>query len=55
MTVKRLSLFCIRGKMMKLSREEIMTIHFQEGKFIQKLTYSKTTLEIDEKRVPLHG
>jgi hypothetical protein len=36
-------------------RRGVDVIHFQNGKIIQKLTYSKTTLEIDGKRVPLHG
>lgn len=36
-------------------RRGVDVIHFQDGKIIQKLTYSKTTLEIDGKRVPLHG
>jgi len=29
-------------------------IHFQDGKIITKLTYSKTTIEIDNKRLSLH-
>lgn len=29
-------------------------IHFKDGKIINKLTYSKTTIEIDNKRRPLH-
>jgi hypothetical protein len=36
-------------------RRGVDVIHLREGKIIQKLTYSKTTLEIDGKRVPLHG
>jgi hypothetical protein len=36
-------------------RRGVDVIHFQNGKIIQKLTYSKTTLEIDGKLVPLHG
>jgi len=36
-------------------RRGVDVIHFQDGKIIQKLTYSKTTLEIDGKRVTLHG
>ena len=36
-------------------RRGLDVIHFQDGKIILKLTYSKTTLEIDGKRVPLHG
>jgi ketosteroid isomerase-like protein len=41
------------GKLEK--RRGVDVIHLQDGKIIQKLTYSKTTLEIDGKRVPLHG
>lgn len=37
------------------TRRGVDVFHFQDGKIIQKLTYSKTTLEIDGKRVPLHG
>ncbi len=29
-------------------------LHFKDGKIINKLTYSKTTIEIDNKRRPLH-
>lgn len=29
-------------------------LHFKEGKIINKLTYSRTTIEIDNKRMPLH-
>ncbi|MDH4268128.1 MAG: nuclear transport factor 2 family protein [Deltaproteobacteria bacterium] len=29
-------------------------LHFQDGKIIKKLTYSKTTIEIDGERFPLH-
>ena len=29
-------------------------IHFEDGKIINKLTYSKTTIEIDGKRYSLH-
>jgi len=36
-------------------RHGVDVFHFQDGKIIQKLSYSKTTLEIDGKRVPLHG
>ncbi len=36
-------------------RRGVDVIHFEDGKIIQKLTYSKTTLEIDGIRVPLHG
>ncbi len=35
-------------------RRGLDVIHFQDGKIILKLTYSKTTIEIDGKRVPLH-
>jgi len=28
-------------------------IHFQDGKIIKKITYSKTSIEIDGKRVQL--
>ncbi|MCK9365259.1 MAG: nuclear transport factor 2 family protein [Syntrophales bacterium] len=41
------------GKLEK--RRGVDVIHFQDGKIIQKLTYSKTTLEIDGIRVLLHG
>ena len=34
-------------------RRGIDVIHFKDGKIITKLTYSKTTLEIDGKRVVL--
>ncbi len=34
-------------------RRGVDVIHFKEGKIIKKLTYSKTTLEIDGKRVKL--
>ena len=34
-------------------RRGVDVIHFKDGKIIQKLTYSKTTLEIDGKRVRL--
>jgi len=40
------------GKQEKRRGVDVMT--FQDGKIIQKLTYSKTTLEIDGKRIPLH-
>jgi len=45
-------------KAMKGNREKgerVDVIHFQDGKIIQKLTYSKTTLEIDGKQISLHG
>jgi len=29
-------------------------LHFQDGKIIKKLTYSKTTIEIEGERFPLH-
>jgi len=35
-------------------RRGLDVIHFQDGKIILKLTYSKTTIEIDGQRVPLH-
>jgi ketosteroid isomerase-like protein len=35
-------------------RRGIDVLHFQDGKIIRKLTYSKTTIEIDGKRFPLH-
>ena len=34
-------------------RRGLDVIHFTEGKIIKKITYSKTTIEIDGKRVPL--
>ncbi len=34
-------------------RRGVDVIHFKEGKIINKLTYSKTTLEIEEQRVKL--
>ena len=34
-------------------RRGVDVIHFQDGKIIQKLTYSKTTIEIDGQRIPL--
>ena len=34
-------------------RRGIDVLHFRDGKIIRKLTYSKTTLEIDGKRVRL--
>ena len=36
-------------------RRGIDILHFQDGKIIRKLTYSKTTIEIDGKRFPLHA
>ena len=35
------------------ARRGVDVIHFKDGKIIQKLTYSKTTLEIDGERVRL--
>jgi ketosteroid isomerase-like protein len=35
------------------TRRGVDIIHFKDGKIINKLTYSKTTVEIDRKRVPL--
>ena len=35
-------------------RRGLDVIHFQDGKIILKLSYAKTTLEIDGQRVPLH-
>ena len=35
-------------------RRGVDVIHFKEGKIISKLTYSKTTIEIDGKRRSLH-
>ena len=40
------------GKLEK--RRGVDVIHFEDGKIINKLTYSKTTIEIDGKRQPLH-
>ena len=34
-------------------RRGVDVLHFQDGKIIRKLTYSKTTIEIDRERVPL--
>ncbi len=34
-------------------RRGVDVLHFQDGKIIKKLTYSKTTIEIDGKRIPL--
>lgn len=36
-------------------RRGLDVIHFQDGKIINKMSYSKTTLEIDGQRIPLHG
>ncbi len=35
-------------------RKGVDIIHFQDGRIINKLTYSKTTIEIDSIRMPLH-
>jgi len=35
-------------------RRGLDVIHFQDGKIIRKSTYSKTTLEIEGKRMSLH-
>jgi len=35
-------------------RRGVDVIHFKDGKIIKKMTYSKTTLEIDGQRFPLH-
>jgi ketosteroid isomerase-like protein len=35
-------------------RRGLDVIHFRDGKIITKLTYSKTTIEIDGQRYPLH-
>ena len=35
-------------------RRGVDVIHFEDGKIINKFTYSKTTIEIDGKRCPLH-
>jgi ketosteroid isomerase-like protein len=34
-------------------RRGVDVIHFQDGKIIQKLTYCKTTIEIENTRIPL--
>ena len=34
-------------------RRGVDVLHFQDGKIIRKLTYSKTTIEIDRERLPL--
>lgn len=36
-------------------RRGVDVIHFRDGKIIKKLTYSKTTLEIEGQRVPLQS
>ena len=35
-------------------RRGVDVIHFRDGKIIRKFTYSKTTVEIDGKRFPMH-
>ncbi len=35
-------------------RRGVDVIHFEDGKIIKKLTYSKTTIEIEGERFPLH-
>jgi hypothetical protein len=35
------------------TRRGVDVMHFKDGKIIRKLTYSKTTLEIDAQRVRL--
>ncbi|MFC1883192.1 YybH family protein [Thermodesulfobacteriota bacterium] len=35
-------------------RRGVDVIHFKDGKIINKITYSKTTVEIDGQRFPLH-
>ncbi|MCP3900413.1 MAG: nuclear transport factor 2 family protein, partial [Desulfobacteraceae bacterium] len=35
-------------------RRGIDVLHFKDGKIIKKISYSKTTLEIEGKRYPLH-
>ncbi|MBC8418322.1 MAG: nuclear transport factor 2 family protein [Desulfobacterales bacterium] len=34
-------------------RRGIDVLHFQDGKIIKKLTYSKTTIDIDGEKIPL--
>ena len=36
-------------------RRGVDVLHFQDGKIVRKLTYSKTTIEINGKRVSLHS
>ncbi len=36
-------------------RRGVDVLHFQDGKIIKKLTYSKTTVEIDEENFPLRA
>lgn len=35
-------------------RRGVDVLHFQDGRIIRKLTYSKTTIEIDGRRISLH-
>ncbi len=35
-------------------RKGLDVLHLKNGKIINKLTYTKTTIEIDNKRLPLH-
>ena len=35
-------------------RRGVDVLHFRDGKIIKKLTYSKTTIEIEGRRSPLH-
>jgi len=35
-------------------RRGVDVLHFRDGKIIKKLTYSKTTIEIEGRRFPLH-
>lgn len=35
-------------------RRGVDLLYFKDGKIIEKLTYSKTTVDIDEKRIALH-
>ena len=35
-------------------RRGVDLLYFRDGKIFEKLTYSKTTIEIDGKRTPLH-
>jgi len=36
-------------------RRGVDLLHFKDGKIIEKLTYSKTTVQIDGQRVSLHA
>lgn len=35
-------------------RKGVDVLHFKDGKIINKLSYIKTSVEIDDKRMPLH-